>query len=68
MAPETPTAVPEVSLLMSTLYSVLLVGEFCQLQPVPFELHATRPDAPTVTQSVASQHDTSYRLSWLPSD
>ena len=32
------------------------------------ELHATRPAAPTVTQSVASQHDTSYRLSWLPSD
>ena len=66
--PEAPTAVPAVWLLTSTLYSVLLVGEFSQLQPVPFVVQAIRPDAPTVTQSVASQHDTPYRLSWLPSD
>jgi hypothetical protein len=50
------------------LYRVSLVGEFTQLQPVPFVVNATLPDAPTATQSVASQHDTPYRLSWLPSD
>src|ERR1700748_2723100 len=68
MVPAAPTAVPAISLLTSMLYSVLLVGEVSQLQPVPLVVHATRPDAPTVTQSLASQHDTPYRSSWLPSD
>ena len=36
-----------------------LVGEVCQLQPVPFELPTILPDTPTATQSVVSQHDTS---------
>ena len=57
--PDAPTIVPEVSLLTSTLYSVALVGEVCQLQPVPFEVPTILPDTPTATQSVASQHDTS---------
>jgi len=35
------------------------VPDVCQLHPVPFEVPTIVPEAPTATQSVVSQHDTS---------
>jgi len=66
--PDAPTTVPVLWLLTSTPYSVLLVGDACQLQRVPFDVPTILPDTPTATQSVASQQDTSFSVCEVPSD